>query len=151
MGCIRIFRCRYIAKCRSHKLQFHLLSFYLFCFELLCIFAGLRLSLLHLWRITKDIYDKKIKEYKEKQADIDSHLAQYTKVDESFYLDAARLLELVKRASKVFVSSEPETKRQICNFLLQNCKLDGKKLDFELKTPFNWVLKANISSDWLRD
>jgi len=65
-------------------------------------------------------------------------------------LNAEMLLSLVKRAVAVFDGSEPETKRQILNFLLQNCKLDGKKLSFELKTPFNRVLQATTSSNLLR-
>ena len=95
--------------------------------------------------ITNEIYNKKIKEYKEKQAEIESQLAQYTKVDESFYLNVGMLLTLVKRAVTVFDGSEPNTKRQILNFLLQNCKLDGKKLSFELKTPFDRVFQATTS------
>jgi len=35
------------------------------------------------------------------------------------------------------------------NFLLQNIKLQGKKLVFEIKTPFNTVLQANKCSNLL--
>ena len=41
----------------------------------------------------------------------------------------------------VFESSEPEEKRAILNFLLQNPTVSGKKLDFELKKPFATVLE----------
>lgn len=40
--------------------------------------------------------------------------------------------------------------RQILNFLLQNIVLDGKKLSFTLKTPFNRVLEATTSDTKLR-
>jgi hypothetical protein len=59
------------------------------------------------------------------------------------------LLHAVKKASQVFDGSEPATQRQILNFLLQNLKLEGKKLNFELKTPFDRVLEANRYSTLL--
>jgi site-specific DNA recombinase len=100
--------------------------------------------------ITKDMFNKKLKEYKEKQAGLEAQMAQYTNADENFYLNANMLLNLVKRACVVFENSEASVKRQILNFLLQNIKLDGKKLNFELKTPFDRVLEANSRSNMLR-
>ena len=100
--------------------------------------------------ITKDMFNSKLKEYKEKQSELEAQMALYTNADESFYLDANMLLHAVKKASQVFEGSEPATKRQILNFLLQNLKLDGKKLNFELKTPFDRVLEANRYSTVLR-
>jgi len=100
--------------------------------------------------ITKDMFNSKLKEYKEKQSEMEAQMTLYTNTDESFYLNANMLLHAVKKASQVFEGSEPATKRQILNFLLQNLKLDGKKLNFELKTPFDRVLEANRYSTVLR-
>jgi len=46
-------------------------------------------------------------------------------------------------------SSEVEEKRQLLNFLLQNLKLQGKNLVFELKTPFDTVLQVSKCSNLL--
>jgi len=89
------------------------------------------------------MFSNKLKEYKEKQSELEAKMALYTNADESFYLNADMLLHTVKKASQVFEGSEPATKRQILNFLLQNLKLARKKLQFELKTPFDRVLEAN--------
>jgi len=99
--------------------------------------------------ITKDMFNSKLKEYKEKQSELEAQMALYTNADESFYLNANMLLHAVKKASQVFEGSEPATQRQILNFLLRNLKLDGKKLNFELKTPFDRVLEANRCSNLL--
>jgi len=100
--------------------------------------------------ITKDMFNKKLKEYKEKQAEINEKMQQYTDADENFYLTANMVLNLAKRALEIFKSSEINEKRQLLNFLLQNCRLDGKKLIFELKTPFNTILQAQKCSNLLR-
>ncbi len=92
------------------------------------------------------MFDKKLKEYKERQAIINRKIQNYSDTDESYYITANTVLNLAKRAYEIFKSSEPLEKRQLLNFLLQNCKLDGKKLSFELKTPFDTVLLANNCS-----
>ena len=98
-------------------------------------------------RITKEMFNEKLKEIKENQATVLEKIQRYTNADEKFYLTANTLLSLAKRAKELFVSSEVEEKRQLLNFLLQNLVLDGKNLKFELKTPFDRVLEANKCSD----
>jgi len=101
-------------------------------------------------RITKDMFDKKLKEYKEKQVELEAKMQNYTKADENYYLTANMVLNLAKKAYEIFQSSEVEEKRQLLNFLLQNLTLDGKKLNFELKTPFDTVLQSSKCSNLLR-
>ncbi|HBB37243.1 MAG: Recombinase [Candidatus Moranbacteria bacterium GW2011_GWC1_45_18] len=91
--------------------------------------------------ITRDIYDTKLKEYKEKQYDINIRLEDYTKADENFHIAASMVFSLTNRALKIFESSEANEKRQLLSFLLQNCRLSGKNLLFELKSPFNTILE----------
>lgn len=100
--------------------------------------------------ITTDMFNDKLKELKEKQTELNEKMQLYTNADEKFYLTANTVLNLAKRAKEIFVSSEVEEKRQLLNFLLQNLTLDGKKLNFGLKTPFDTVLKANKCSTLLR-
>ena len=76
-------------------------------------------------------------------------MAQRTKTDESFYMNANMLLHILKQACELFECSEPATKNKILRFLLQNIKLEGKKLHFELKKPFLGVLQANTSNSLL--
>ena len=99
--------------------------------------------------ITKEAYDEKLKEYEAKQANITTEMKKHQKADEEYYLTVNMILSLAQRAYQVFKSSEPLEKRQLLNFLLQNCQLQGEKLNFELKTPFDRVLEANRCSTLL--
>jgi len=45
------------------------------------------------------------------------------------------------RALDIFESSEANEKRQLLSFLLQNCRLSGKNLLFELHSPFKTILE----------
>jgi len=96
------------------------------------------------------MFNKKLKEYKEKQADLEAKMEQYTDADENFYLTANMVLNLAKNAYNIFQSSEVSKKRQLLNFLVQNPQLKGKKLVFTLKKPFDTILEANRCSNWLR-
>lgn len=60
------------------------------------------------------------------------------------------VFSLANRASEIFESSEPEEKRQLLSFLLQNCLLNGRKLEYTLKSPFNTILEVAHDPDWYR-
>lgn len=94
-------------------------------------------------RITDEMYDSLLREYKEKQAEILSQMQDHSDADEQFYLTANMTLNIAKRAKEIFVSSEIDEKRQFLGFLLQNCSLNGKKLEFTMRSPFNVILNAN--------
>lgn len=99
--------------------------------------------------ITKDDYDKKFKELKEKQQDIVLQIEEHTEADESYYITASTVLNLAKRALEIFESSQITEKRQLLNFLLQNCRLEGKKLMFTIRNPFGAIVTATENHSWL--
>jgi len=99
--------------------------------------------------ISKEMYDKKYKEYETKQKNITDKIKDFQVADEEFYTTIDIILSIAQRAEAIFESSEPHEKRAFVNFLLQNCQLKGENLLFELKTPFNGVLEANECSNLL--
>ncbi|MGB4254058.1 MAG: hypothetical protein WBJ22_03050 [Minisyncoccales bacterium] len=60
--------------------------------------------------ITTDMFNKKLKEYKEKQAELETKMQSYTDADEKFYLTANMVLKLAQKAYEIFQSSEVEEK-----------------------------------------
>ena len=101
--------------------------------------------------ITKDFYDNKLKEMKQKQYDINIQLENHTRADENYYITASTVLNLAKNALSLFESSEVLEKRAMLNFLLQNCVANGKKLEFDLRSPFNHILNFANQPTWLRE
>ena len=78
-------------------------------------------------------------------------MEQHSKADETYYTEASRLLELASRAYELFESSEDDKKRELLHFLLQNSKMKGDKLIPTLQMPFDAILLANKTKDWLLD
>ena len=86
------------------------------------------------------MYDTKLKEYKEKQRKLFNEMQEHSEADEEFYITANTVFNLGNRALEIFESSETNEKRQLLNYLLQNCRLSGKNLVFTLRSPFDKVI-----------
>ena len=112
--------------------------------EKLKVLLDIRLEL----SITKDEYDEKVLQLKQRQHEIDIQLRQHTKADEDFAIVTSHLLDVVCRAHELFASSKVEQKQQLLDFLFSNLKLEGDKLLYELKRPFDAILSANTLLNW---
>ena len=76
-------------------------------------------------------------------------IEQYTKADKDFAITVTYLLDLASRAYELFQSSKVDQKRQLLNFVLSNLRLEGKKLLYDLKKPFDSMLVCAENKDWL--
>jgi len=101
------------------------------------------------WWITESYYNKKREEFRAKQKYISDKIARLGFADEEYYLTSEYLLQLANRAYDLFISSEAEEKRQLLKLTLQNLKLEGKKVEFELVKPFDKVFACSSSQSWL--
>ena len=95
--------------------------------------------------MTREQYEEKIDEAKKEQRKIEDELEAHTNADEDYLMTAGRVIDLSKRALDLFdsKSSEIAEKRQLLGFVLQNPTVDGKKLIFTLRNPFDKVLLLN--------
>jgi len=58
------------------------------------------------------------------------------------------LFELTDKAYDLFMGSELAERRQLLTLVLQNLKLDGKKVLWELRKPFDLIVEATDSIKW---
>ena len=103
--------------------------------------------------ITKEDYDKKLKEMKEKQYDINIQIEDHTRADENYYITASNVLNLAKNAFDLFEdlgkSSEVMKQREILNYLLQNYTVKEKTPCISLRSPYNHILEFAKQPTWL--
>jgi site-specific DNA recombinase len=92
--------------------------------------------------ITQEIYDRKMSELQTRQQELQIQLEEYTQADQEYHITVSRVLDLAKRASQIFESSEVNEKRQILGMLLSNCRVSEGKLLWELKSPFDVIASA---------
>jgi len=100
--------------------------------------------------ITKDDYDRKLKELKQNQYEVNIQIEDHTRADESYYVTASTVFNLAKNALTLFESSEVPEKRAILNYLLQNYTVNGKTPAFSLRSPFDTILSVSTQPIGLR-
>ena len=100
--------------------------------------------------ITKDDYDKKLQELKDKQYRLNIEADEHTKADHDYKLTISQVFSLSRRMGEIFKSSEPHEKMAFLNYLLQNPTVSGKKLDFTLRKPYNTILEVATCPTGLR-
>ncbi len=63
------------------------------------------------WRITENYYDKKRKEYRAKQKEVETKMSKLRFADEEYYLTSEYILKLSSKAGQLFESSEQKEKK----------------------------------------
>jgi hypothetical protein len=96
----------------------------------------------------KERYEKKRKEYRVKQKEINNKIEKLQFADEEYYLSSEYLLKLAQNAGKLFESSEVHEKRQLLNLTLQNLTLSGKKVRFYWKNTFDKIAFYTSRQTW---
>ena len=100
--------------------------------------------------ITKDTYDKKHQELQDQMQVLEIEMSEHSKADYEYQNTVAVIISVARRAKTIFDnSSEPARKRQFLNYILQNPTVNGKKLMFTMRSPFNLVLELASSPNWL--
>lgn len=100
--------------------------------------------------ITKSFYEKKRKEYREKQEILERKMINTREADEAYYINANYVLNLASRASELFESSELEQKRILIKTALQNLTIDDENLHYDWIKPFDVIAESVNSTTWLR-
>ncbi len=100
-------------------------------------------------RITTTDYDKYVKKAKAEKEELEYKLVEYTNNDTSFTVTAEYLLELAQNSRSIFQSSQFVQKNKILKALLANAQIDQKRLQLNLLKPFDGLLSAMKSQNWL--
>lgn len=100
-------------------------------------------------RITESYYNQKREEHRAKQKDINGKIGKLHYADEEYYITADYLLQLAKRSYELFESSEPMDKRQLLKLSLQNLRLEGGLVHYDLIKPFDKIYLFASRQDWL--
>lgn len=99
-------------------------------------------------KIDEQTYHFKLEEYKQEQQALILEIKSYDNDNEAELIAAREVLDLAKNAKEIFMSSEVDEKRQLITLVLQNVRLDEKKIVWDANKPFNIILDANSRKLW---
>ena len=97
--------------------------------------------------ITKDEYDKKLQDLKDRQYRLNLELDEHTKADHEYHIHVSTVINLCRRIRIIFEGSEVSEKHAILNFVLSNLSVTDRKLKYSLRKPFDAVLDLALSSN----
>ena len=100
-------------------------------------------------RITQNEYDEKARALKQQQAEIVARIEQHQTGDEAFRTTLETLISIASRAADLFERSKSEQKRKLVSLVFSNLRLDGKKLEYSLRSPFDLMVNRPNHASWL--
>lgn len=103
--------------------------------------------------VSKQEHDLKRQKFKARQIELANQLNSYHMADDGFRDAVADTLELGRKAHKLFISSNNAGKRRLLGFVFSNLQLNGQKVQYSLRKPFDLYVKAGNIGEWraLRD
>jgi len=89
---------------------------------------------------------------KDRQAEIAARIEQHQKGDSDFRMTLECLISVASRSAELFQRSKPEQKRQLLGLVFSNLRLNGKKPEFSLRSPFDLMVnRPDDYASWLGD
>lgn len=98
--------------------------------------------------IDKEEFEVKKKRLKDRQYQIDDLIRSFDEADDAFNEKLLNLVELAARAISHFKGSDITRKRELLNFIFQNLRLRGKKLEYTMRSPFKEFAEASKIEEW---
>ncbi len=100
------------------------------------------------WSITKDIYAQKHEELQDRRMEINHLLEKHTAGDGEYKIALSTLLSLSSQIGTLFEGSTNAEKRRLIGFVFSNLELEGSKLRFSLRKPFDLFVDLAECQNW---
>ena len=99
-------------------------------------------------RISDDKFDKNSKELEERRVKVNMDKERYQKADKAFKNATITAFQLLSKAYELFEGSKIEQKLRLINFVFLNLKLNGEKLEYTLRKPFDLLVNLDGCPSW---
>lgn len=87
-------------------------------------------------------YENKVTEITNKLEKLGTERSMHTYADHKYYITAKNILMLAKKAGEVFECSSDAEKNDLLKLVLSNASLEGKKLEFSIRKPFDTIVNV---------
>ncbi len=99
--------------------------------------------------ITKDAYDRKETQLLNRRVEINEQLERHHTGNEQFKIALSSLLGLTSNIAELFDRSKTDEKRQLIGYMFSNLELEGSKLRYTLRKPFDLFADLAVCKEWL--
>ncbi len=99
--------------------------------------------------LSKEEYNEMMTDLQVERQNVETRISKLSNADDDFNKNVATIFELAAKAHDLFKSSELEEKRRIIGIMFPNLMMNGKKLVFKTREPFNMFLNLTDRQEWL--
>jgi hypothetical protein len=99
-------------------------------------------------KINEDFWLEQNRKWLSEKEDLSIKLVSFQKADANYLEHVGFILELARKASRLFKQANTTQKRKLVGMLFSNCLLKDGKLDLELKPPFDKILISSKTGNW---
>ncbi|MCB9989746.1 MAG: hypothetical protein H6867_00005, partial [Rhodospirillales bacterium] len=99
--------------------------------------------------INKEVYDRKFAQLQAKRKEITVMQEEHQGGNEEFKIALTTMVSLAFKAPEVFKSSKISVKRALMAFVFSNLALNGQKLEYALRPPFDGLQNLRSYKEWL--
>jgi len=99
--------------------------------------------------ITKEAYDRKFSQLQNRRKEISVMQEEHQGGNEEFKNALTTMISLASKAPEIFKSSKTEVKRALIGFVFSNLQLNGSKLEYTLREPFQSFQNVESYKEWL--
>ncbi len=101
--------------------------------------------------LSKEDFEAKKRQIKERQYEISQLLTSYDVDDDRFSKACSRMVELLSNAGEYWRGSNVNEKRELLNFVFSNLEMKGATLCYTLRKPIDEFLDIGSRPEWRRE
>ena len=99
-------------------------------------------------KIDEVFWSRQSKKWMYDKEELALKLLNHQQADTSYLENANLILELAKKASRLFKGATHEQKRRLAVILFSNSTLKDGNVDLQLRTPYDLILESSKSGNW---
>ena len=100
-------------------------------------------------KINEDYFLEKSGEWRREQEELREAIERHEKANVNYLSHGVSILELARKAYRLYLKQKPAEKRKLLKILLSNCTFDSGKLYPTYNRPFDLLVKSKKNDDWL--
>lgn len=101
-------------------------------------------------KLPQSTYDSKKEAIDKEMEELKASVEKYKTIDTDMKKTVEKVIATTVNISNIFDKATPDKQNQLLRLLITDCQLNGKRLEYKLKTPFDRLIACKNYQDWPR-
>ncbi len=101
-------------------------------------------------KLPQSTYETKKAAIDKEMDELKASVEKYKTIDGNMKEAITKVVSMAVNISNIFDKATPDKQNQLLRLLITDCQLNGKRLEYKLKTPFDKLIACKNYQDWSR-